>query len=94
MLIYADSIGTHHVKHTDLNNPQNNNIQKKAFKLRLKKNGHDFADVEVNDNGHKYYTKFNNLQNFFHKLNNSNNSLFELAKKQSKKKKKKFKQKL
>ena len=68
------------MNHKDLNNPKNNNEIKKTFKMRLKKNGNDFADVAVNDNGKYYYRKFNNLGNFFEKLNENDNSIFQLAK--------------
>ena len=80
MLVYANSYGSHYVNHKDLNNPRNNKQINKTFKMRLKKNGNDFADVAVNDNGKYYYRKFNNLQNFFQKLNQNDNSIFQLAK--------------
>ena len=80
MLVFADSYGSHYINHRDLNNPKNNRQMNKTFKMRLKKNGHDFADVAVNDNGKYYYRKFNNLQNFFQKLNDNDNSIFQLAK--------------
>ena len=80
MLVYANSYGSHYVNHKDLNNPRNNKQMNKTFKMRLKKNGNDFADVAVNDNGKYYYRKFNNLQNFFKKFNDNDNSIFQLAK--------------
>ena len=80
MLVYANSYGSHYVNHKDLNNPRNNKQMNKTFKMRLKKNGNDFADVAVNDNGKYYYRKFDNLQNFFQKLNQNDNSIFQLAK--------------
>jgi len=85
MLVFADSYGSHYVNHRDLNNPKNNRQMNKTFKMRLKKNGHDFADVAVNDNGKYYYRKFNNLQNFFQKLNDNDNSIFQLAKNNNRK---------
>ena len=80
MLVYANSHGSHYVNHKDLNNPKNNKQMNKTFKIQLKKNGNDFADVAVNDNGKYYYCKFDNLQNFFQKLNDNDNSIFQLAK--------------
>ena len=85
MLVFADSYGSHYVNHRDLNNPKNNRQMNKTFKMRLKKNGNDFADVAVNDNGKYYYRKFNNLQNFFQNLNDNDNSIFQLAKKNNRK---------
>ena len=80
MLVYANSYGSHYINHKDLNNPRNNKQINKTFKMRLKKNGSDFADVAVNDNGKYYYRKFDNLQNFFQKLNDNDNSIFQLTK--------------
>ena len=80
MLVFADSYGSHNVNYRDFNNQKNNRQMNKTFKMRLKKNGNDFADVAVNENGKYYYRKFNNLQNFFQKLNDNDNSIFQLAK--------------
>ena len=84
MLVYANSYGSHFINHKDLKNPNNNKQMKKTFKMRLNKNGHDFADVAVNENGKYYYRKFDNLQNFFQNLNANDNSIFQLAKNNNK----------
>ena len=85
MLVFADSYGSHYINHRDLNNPKNNRQMNKTFKMRLKKNGNDFADVAVNENGKYYYRKFDNLQNFFKNLNDNDNSIFQLAKNNNRK---------
>jgi len=85
MLVNANSHGSYCVNYKDFNNSKNNKQMNKTFKMQLKKNGNDFADVAVNDNGKYYYRKFDNLQNFFQKLNDNDHSMFQLAKNNNRK---------
>ena len=80
MLFYANSYGSHNVKYRDFSNPKKNREMKKEFEMQLKKNGKDLVNIAVNDDGKYYYRKFDNLQNFFQKLNDNDNSIFQLAK--------------
>ena len=85
MLFKANSDGYHYVNYRNLNNPHENRNMLQKFNLQLNKdNDNGFANLAVNDNGKKYYTQYNDLQNFFKNLKENDNSIFQMAKNNNK----------